>query len=50
VPAVHVRGLRKNYGELEAVRGIDLDVTIRDAEASALEKTGMAKVARMARR
>jgi ABC-2 type transport system ATP-binding protein len=26
VPAVYVRGLRKNYGEVEAVRGIDLDV------------------------
>lgn len=25
-PAVHVRGLHKNYGTLEAVRGIDLDV------------------------
>ena len=25
-PDVFVRGLRKNYGELEAVRGIDLDV------------------------
>jgi ABC-2 type transport system ATP-binding protein len=25
-PAVFVRGLRKSYGELEAVRGIDLDV------------------------
>jgi len=25
-PAVHVRGLRKDYGALEAVRGIDLDV------------------------
>jgi ABC-2 type transport system ATP-binding protein len=25
-PAVYVRGLRKNYGELEAVRGIDLEV------------------------
>ncbi|HTM23394.1 MAG TPA: ATP-binding cassette domain-containing protein [Kofleriaceae bacterium] len=25
-PAVQVRGLRKNYGDLEAVRGIDLEV------------------------
>jgi ABC-2 type transport system ATP-binding protein len=25
-PAVHAQGLRKRYGELEAVRGIDLDV------------------------
>jgi ABC-2 type transport system ATP-binding protein len=25
-PAVHVRGLHKNYGELQAVRGIDLEV------------------------
>jgi ABC-2 type transport system ATP-binding protein len=25
-PAVFVRGLRKNYGDVEAVRGIDLDV------------------------
>ncbi len=25
-PAVYVRGLQKRYGELEAVRGIDLDV------------------------
>ena len=25
-PAVHVRGLRKSYGDVEAVRGIDLDV------------------------
>jgi ABC-2 type transport system ATP-binding protein len=25
-PAVRVRGLRKSYGELEAVRGVDLDV------------------------
>src|SRR5213592_1157982 len=24
--AIHVRGLRKVYGEIEAVRGIDLDV------------------------
>ena len=26
-PAVHVRGLVKRYGDVEAVRGIDLDVT-----------------------
>jgi len=26
VPAIHVRGLRKSYGAIEAVRGIDLDV------------------------
>jgi ABC-2 type transport system ATP-binding protein len=26
VPAIHVRGLRKSYGALEAVAGIDLDV------------------------
>ncbi|MGH2992360.1 MAG: ABC transporter ATP-binding protein [Solirubrobacterales bacterium] len=25
-PVIHVRGLRKSYGELEAVRGIDLEV------------------------
>jgi ABC-2 type transport system ATP-binding protein len=25
-PAIHVRGLRKSYGEFEAVRGIDFDV------------------------
>ncbi|HEX7277701.1 MAG TPA: ABC transporter ATP-binding protein [Acidimicrobiales bacterium] len=26
MPAIHVRGLRKSYGAIEAVRGIDLDV------------------------
>ena len=25
-PVIHVRGLRKSYGELEAVRGVDLEV------------------------
>jgi len=32
--AIHVRGLRKSYGEVEAVRGIDL--TIREGEVFAL--------------
>src|SRR5713226_1919004 len=25
-PAIHVQGLRKSYGDVEAVRGIDFDV------------------------
>lgn len=29
-PAIRVRGLRKNYGSIEAVRGIDLDVNSGD--------------------
>jgi ABC-2 type transport system ATP-binding protein len=29
-PVISVRGLRKSYGELEAVRGIDLDVARRE--------------------
>ena len=33
-PAVHVRGLRKSYGELEALRGVDL--TVRRGEVLAL--------------
>ena len=29
-PVISVRGLRKSYGELEAVRGIDLEVSGRE--------------------
>jgi ABC-2 type transport system ATP-binding protein len=32
-PVIEVRGLRKSYGEVEAVRGIDLEVTSREVFA-----------------